>query len=232
MPDTIHIEQKTTFTSYMTWTLSALFATSPLFGLLTLASPPSPPPTCLSSASNPKECDGVDPDLFLKDKWAVFTNVEFLLWKVNESALDFAIKMNEPAWSSSLNTYAMGKYKNATFGWDPGVRLALGYFNAPDLWDVFAQYTFLHAEGEDTVHAPEASDRFLVGTWIGPDFNDTSTAVPLKKTHSHGSISTTTSQMGYSAVGFIQMLTLGSISSGGSLPLLSINPGTCATPTA
>jgi len=132
---------------------------------------------------SPEDCEAERLDLFRKNHWVIFTNVEFLLWTVNESALDFAIKMQEPSWSSS-QTYAAGKYKNATFGWDPGVRFSFGYFNAPHYWDIMAQYTFLHADGENTVHAPHETDQFLNGTWIGPDFNTTSAASPLQKAHS------------------------------------------------
>jgi len=148
--------------------------------------PPPPPFVCTlpePEPLSPEECEAERLDLFRKNQWVIFTNVDFLLWNVNESALDFAIKMQEPSWSSS-ETYASGKYKNATFGWDPGVRVAVGYFNAPHYWDVVGQYIFLHANGENTIHAPHAADEFLNGTWIGPDFNTTNTASPLKKAHS------------------------------------------------
>lgn len=167
----------------MTWKLTVLFAASPLLGLAAQTQPDASLP-CDSNTSNPKECNGLDPDLYLKDKWTVFSNVEFLLWKVNESILDFAVKMNHPAWSSTVATFAVGKFKNATFDWDPGVRLAVGYFNAPNYWDVFLQYTFLHDDGSNTVYAPDSPDRFLNGVWVGPDFNESTTALPLKKAES------------------------------------------------
>lgn len=172
----------------MIWTLlCALLAVSPLLGFFSSTSLPEPK-KCKTAPPPPLElddqgCPEIDPDLFRKDKWVIFTNVEFLLWTVNESALDYAIKMKEPSWSP-VDTFAVGKYKNATFDWDPGLRLSIGYFNAPHYWDVSAQYTFLHADGENTVHAPDAPDRFLNGTWIGPDFNTTDTASPLRKAHS------------------------------------------------
>lgn len=166
----------------MFWKFSLLLAAMPLLGLTSQKSVLEPP--CISTRSNPKECNGVDPDLFLKNKKTIFSNVEFLLWKVNESILDYAIKMNQPAWSSTVPTFAMGKIKNATFDWDPGVRIAVGYFNALDYWDAFVQYTFLHNDGSNTVDAPGSSDRFLTGTWIHPDFSEAPNAIPLKKAES------------------------------------------------
>lgn len=163
-------------------TACTLLASAPLLGFITPSDDSPPLPEGCTSA-DPKKCPAIEQDLFLKDKWVMFTNVEFLLWKVNESALDFAIKMDKPSWSST-ETYAVGNYKNATFDWDPGVRIAFGYFNAPNYWDVFVQYAFLHASGENVVHAPHDADRYLNGTWIGPDFETTSSASPLKKAHS------------------------------------------------
>src|SRR5579863_2862199 len=41
-----------------------------------------------------------DCDLFSKDKKVLFVNLEFLWWTVNEGALDYAIKMKNPAWGT------------------------------------------------------------------------------------------------------------------------------------
>lgn len=125
-----------------------------------------------------------DCDLFRKDKAVLFINADFLYWKVSEGATDFAIKMRQPAWSTSQPTYATGKYKNAKFDWTPGFRLAFGYFNAPSYWDAQLQYTYLHATGEKEVHAPSKANTFLVGSWIGPDFSLANGAAPLREASS------------------------------------------------
>ena len=65
-------------------------------------------------------------DLFLQDKKVFFIDAEFLYWTVGESATDFAIEMNHPAWSSTQSTYAVGHYKNATFGFDPAAESLSG----------------------------------------------------------------------------------------------------------
>lgn len=125
-----------------------------------------------------------DLNLFRKDQTVYFTNAEFLYWTVDEGALDYALKMQEPAFSNAA-TYATGRFKNAIFDWDPGFRIGIGHFNAPHFWDVTAQYTYLHAEGSNHAKAPDESDEFLVGTWIGPDFSTTGSAIPLEHAHSH-----------------------------------------------
>lgn len=131
-----------------------------------------------------------DEDLFNKDKTVVFASGEFLYWLVNEGALEYAIKMNKPAWNSEKDTAAIGKYQNAVFHWSPGLRLNVGYFNAPHYWDAIIQYTYLPSSGHTEVKAPSSSDEYLNGTWIQPDMNTGTTTTPplpapLRKATSH-----------------------------------------------
>lgn len=130
-------------------------------------------------AAKPQVDQDEDVDLFRKDKRVAFFNVDFLYWTVNESANEYGLKMKHDPWSQTDNTFANGKYKNATFDWDPGVRISGGYFNAPHYWDVYGQYTFLHASGKNHVNAPGDTDEYLVGTWIAPNAS-TSSPVALK----------------------------------------------------
>lgn len=140
-------------------------------------------PLC-ADTGNTSNIDQGDQDLFRKDKRVGFVNAEFLYWTVNESANEYALKMGHEPWSQTRDTFATGKYKSAEFGWDPGVRISAGYFNAPHYWDVYAQYTHLQARGHDKVHAPHNGNKYLVGTWIGPDADDTILASSLRKASS------------------------------------------------
>lgn len=125
-----------------------------------------------------------DCDLFSKDTKVLFFNLEFLYWTVNEGALDYAIKMKKPAWGTP--TDAVGHYKRAEFGWDPGVRFNFGYFNAPHYWDAYLQYTYFFSDGHEKAKAPHESTLFLNGTWPQPN---PSGRVPLA--HAHSSINLT-----------------------------------------
>lgn len=120
-----------------------------------------------------------DCDLFSKDTKVYFINLEFLYWAVNEGALDFAIKMKQPAWGNP--TDAVGHYKRAEFGWSPGLRFNVGYFNAPHYWDMYAQFTHFSCSGHEEASAPKASGRFLNGTWPQPN---PSGDVPLHRANS------------------------------------------------
>ena len=115
-----------------------------------------------------------DYDLFRKDQKALFINAEFLYWTVNEGALDYAIKMKQPAWGNP--TDGVGRYKVADFDWEPGFRINFGYFNAPHYWDAYVMYTYYRGKGHDEVHHPSQGDLFLNGTWPQPNPNNT---VPL-----------------------------------------------------
>lgn len=125
-----------------------------------------------------------DADLFWKDKRTVFVNIEGLAWTVSEGALDFAIKQKHTVGTGTANTFASGKFQNAEYDWTPGFRINAGWFNAPHYWDFHLQYTYFRCHGDDEVHHPDSSGRFLNGTWPQPDTNPAS-GVALQKASSH-----------------------------------------------
>lgn len=104
-----------------------------------------------------------DSDLFRRDEQVFSVHASFLYWRVQESALDYALKMQHA--SPGGTVYAQGKYHRACFDGEPGFRVALGFFRALRYWELWAQYTRLTARGEDQVSAPTQPDRFLTGTW-------------------------------------------------------------------
>jgi hypothetical protein len=119
-----------------------------------------------------------DCDLFNKDIDAYIMDAEFLYWTVDEGALDYAEKMTGPAWSSTDTSYAFGKVKTATFNFDPGFRVAVGYFNAVKYYEVYGQYTHLISRGKNSVEPPTGANEFLTGTF--PQI----TTLPLSHAHS------------------------------------------------
>jgi hypothetical protein len=139
------------------------FAAALVLGGALNAADSSPPPT-------------YDADLFKKDRKAIFTNLEALYWATEESGLDYALKMKGPAWGPS-NVFASGRYQRANFGWDPGFRLSVGYFNAPHYWDAYLQYTYFVNQGHSEAHKPHPANQFLTGTWPQPDPNSTTPAL-------------------------------------------------------
>lgn len=137
---------------------------------------------CLSAAvygdAQPEKVS-YDTDLFRENNRVEFINLEFLYWTVSESAMDYALQMKRPAWGTP--TEGVGHYKVIDFGWNPGFRGSVGYFNAHHFWDVYAQYTYFKGTGQDETHAPVDEGRFLNGTWPQPSFTE---EVPLAKARS------------------------------------------------
>lgn len=106
-----------------------------------------------------------DADLFRKDVEVVSANVEFLYWTIEEGGLDYAIKMNQTAWSNNTASFAVGRYEVATYNMDPGFRLAVGYYNAPKYWELKLTYTRMTNRGSNAEGKPSPDQEFIVGTW-------------------------------------------------------------------
>ncbi|MEI6242332.1 MAG: Lpg1974 family pore-forming outer membrane protein [Chlamydiota bacterium] len=107
--------------------------------------------------------EGTVPDLYQKDKAVGFANAEFLYWTVDEGGLDYALKQSSPPARDIVA--ARGHAEKATFHWDPGFRVALGYFNAPKYWEVFGQFTWMRNKGSDHANKPSPLTVYLNATW-------------------------------------------------------------------
>lgn len=119
-----------------------------------------------------------DADLFKRDIEVFSVHSEFLYWRVQEGALDYALKMRHEAWGPTPS-FAQGKLEKATFNGDPGLRIAASYFRASRYWEVWGQYTRLTATGSDSSSKPTPTEQFLTGTW--PQI----TTAPLSGAESH-----------------------------------------------
>ena len=86
----------------------------------------------------------------------LWIDAEALLWKSSESSLDYAIE------SDSSSTIKNGRVKNPDFSWDWGVRLGVGYKMPHDKWDLFVNYTYVHAHAERHHTSP---DHVVFPTW-------------------------------------------------------------------
>jgi hypothetical protein len=130
-----------------------------------------------AAATTPPTKVSYDTDLFRENHKIEFVNLEFLYWTVNESAMDYALKMKNSAWGNP--TEGVGHYKVIDFDWSPGFRMNVGYFNAPHYWDAFVQYTYFKCTGDDNTKAPDAPNLYLNGTWSQPAYGPTD--IPLAK---------------------------------------------------
>src|SRR3972149_11926192 len=108
----------------------------------------------------------------------------FLYWKIDQSLLDFAFAKDFPVYQANSNPDSCpldglaGDEKRATFDWQPGFRLDLGYeFNASK-WILNGEYTWYHSshansaktpknKGEQTCNLGTFPFSFLVQTMAG-----------------------------------------------------------------
>ena len=124
--------------------IRSLFALAPLAfaGASLHADSPAP-------ANGAKEWPLFDPNA-LKNSNDLWVNGELLFWKSNVGSLDYAID------SRSTSSIQHGHVKQPDFDWDWGFRLGLGYKLPHDKWDLFINYTYVHAEAHG--HAGGGSD--------------------------------------------------------------------------
>ncbi len=98
-------------------------------------------------STSKKDLSFDDSDLFKKDKKVVFVNAEFLYWKADAIALEYAFQYDQTP--TTANTYGLGEYQVASYEYDPGFRIALGWFNAPNFWQVYGQFSWMRITSSD-----------------------------------------------------------------------------------
>jgi hypothetical protein len=104
--------------------------------------------------AGPRVCEGTD----------LFLTVDFIWWTAREDGLGYAADGINP--SRSENVSSSGDIHYPGWEWDPGFKVGLG-FNLPhDGWDIYAQYTWLHFQGDrDSVTSSLDSSDIIVPLW-------------------------------------------------------------------
>ncbi len=105
-----------------------------------------------------------DNHLFPKCK-SFFGQVDFLYWTLKEGALDYAIddfccKKKSPF----AGVLPYGEVKTSHFKFRPGVRVSVGYYNAPRLWEITGEYTYYKTHGSDCTTANANAECPLIST--------------------------------------------------------------------
>ena len=107
-----------------------------------------------------------DSDLFRKDDCVVFANGELLYWRADAGALEYAFQYNQSATVGIGTTYGLGDYKIADYDYDPGFRVAFGWYNAPDFWQLYGQFTWMRITGSDSENRTDVAAEPLVGAFF------------------------------------------------------------------
>lgn len=112
----------------------------------------------INPAARPTVCNGVD----------LFVTGEFIYWKPSENGLGFAIE-NEDGVNVQFGSGFLsdGDVKNPKFKWSPGFKVGLGWNLPHDGWDVYLNWTRLHAHTKHN-HSSAPSGGLLIPTFENP----------------------------------------------------------------
>jgi hypothetical protein len=123
-----------------------------------------------------------DYDLFSKDRECEFIDIEALCFKLLNNQ-PVGMLNDSPASQTPIGgVYDSGvssRIKNMNWKWRPGVRVSVGYFNAPKYWEVMGQYTWFQDTGTRSIINPSSSESYLrTGGYLPADFTS-STLQPI-----------------------------------------------------
>lgn len=96
----------------------------------------------------------------------VFITANFIWWKATQDGLRYASTGLAGA-STAADPFvnaSSGKSKSVGEDWAPGFKVGLGLNLGHDGWDVFAQYTWLHASNSNSVSG-DGTNVFVVGNY-------------------------------------------------------------------
>jgi hypothetical protein len=97
----------------------------------------------------------------------VFITADFIYWKAQVSGLEYAFTGGVAGGGYTSQTNATSGHMHAPdFDYQPGFKVGLGVLTNHDNWDVYAEYTWLHAPSHDSRDDIDSSDVIQgVNTW-------------------------------------------------------------------
>lgn len=126
-----------------------------------------------------KSCSGdgeYDRDLFHKCRKVIFANAEFLYWTASCGDNDYAFKYDQTP--ATLANFGLGKFIPSNYGWDPGFRIGVGYFNAPKTYQIYGQFIWINIDKTNSI---KNSDLPLNGTYPALGLEPITTALSKVK---------------------------------------------------
>jgi len=108
-----------------------------------------------SSETSPVITPNANPQT--KDGIGVFSSIEFLWWKASPDSLRFATSGVRVQSGSSITS--SGKTYSINPSFQPGFRVAFGFYPGHDGWDISAKYTWYHSDNEQ--NASDANGNML-----------------------------------------------------------------------
>jgi hypothetical protein len=94
----------------------------------------------------------------------VFITADFIWWKATEEGLEYALTGVNPNAAAStapadlFTAPQKGESKSVGEDWAPGFKVGLGLSLGHDGWDVYTQYTWLHANDSNSISSRSSTD--------------------------------------------------------------------------
>jgi len=100
------------------------------------------------SARNPQDTLGASfaPSRYEVNGTSWFISLDLIYWHTKMGGTEYAYSAHPQFSGSTLLPQVDGDLKENDFGWDTGVKVALGYKTPHDNWDVSMRYTYLNAD--------------------------------------------------------------------------------------
>lgn len=124
----------------------------------------------------------------LKNDNGLWLDGQLLFWQSNVGDLDYAVESNS---TTQINH---GHVKHPDFDWDWGFRLGLGYKLPYDKWDIFINYTYVHANAHGSAHESDGAVFPIWATAFG--FQGSSFYATSAKAHWHANLNMADIELG------------------------------------
>ncbi|MES2123022.1 MAG: Lpg1974 family pore-forming outer membrane protein, partial [Chlamydiota bacterium] len=136
--------------------------------------------------------NGLGPKMFdpnsLQNDCGLWLEGDLLFWQSNVGSLGYAVDSN------STTSISHGHVKDPHFEWDWGFKLGVGYKMPHDKWDLFVNYTYVHAHAQGSTHKENGAVFPVWATsfgFVGPSFYATEA-----KAHWHANLNMADIELG------------------------------------
>lgn len=120
----------------------------------------------------------------VKKGWNLFTQMDWLYWKANETGLTYALNQDMFSVEDTV-VMGYGEAANPKFDWESGFRVGVGYNIPHDQWDLALIWTWNEGKGSDSQHSSIDNAPSILPMFIHPNnYNDESIAACMGASYS------------------------------------------------
>lgn len=84
----------------------------------------------------------------------LFFTADFLWWRAQQNGMVFGTTGELISAPTAFGPLSEGRYAVVDYNWEPGFKVGMGVNLSHDGWDLYAEYTWLHAHGSNQMSGP------------------------------------------------------------------------------